>query len=206
MTPKISKDGFAERKIDFRLFAFYQYFEHLVIFIVTLLIAVVVVAAVWKLVLKIGFSSIFANGFDPSDYKTFQAIFGMIFTVIIALEFKKSLLIVAERNDSVVQISSVLVIALLAVCRKLIILDLGATDAIEVVSLAAAILALGLVYWLIHERHRGTVPEPPRRDRLEAQTAWRPDPSAADGRRSFSQADRQFTCSTGFRRSCATNS
>ena len=49
----------------------------------------------------------------------------MIFTVIIALEFKKSLLVVAERKERVVQIQTVVVIALLAICRKVILLDLA---------------------------------------------------------------------------------
>jgi hypothetical protein len=31
----------------------------------------------------------------------FQAVFGMIFTVIIALEFKRSLPVLAERRDSI---------------------------------------------------------------------------------------------------------
>ena len=75
----------------------------------------------------------------------------MIFTVIIALEFKKSLLVMAERRDSVVQIRSVVMIALLAICRKVIILDLAETDAMHTLALAAAILALGVVYWLIHD-------------------------------------------------------
>jgi uncharacterized membrane protein (DUF373 family) len=73
----------------------------------------------------------------------------MIFTVIIALEVKKSLLVVAERRDSVVQIRSVVMIALLAICRKVIILDLTETDALHILALAAAILALGIVYWLV---------------------------------------------------------
>jgi uncharacterized membrane protein (DUF373 family) len=81
-------------------------------------------------------------------------VFGMIFTVIIALEFKKSLLIVAERKGSVVQIRTVVVIALLAICRKVIILDLAETDAWHILALAAAILALGSVYWLIRDRDR----------------------------------------------------
>jgi uncharacterized membrane protein (DUF373 family) len=79
-------------------------------------------------------------------------VFGMIFTVIIALEFKKSLLVVAERTERVMQIQAVVVIALLAICRKIIILDLTETDAWHILSLAAAILALGGVYWLIRER------------------------------------------------------
>jgi uncharacterized membrane protein (DUF373 family) len=71
--------------------------------------------------------------------------------VIIALEFKKSLLVMAERRDSVVQIRSVVMIALLAICRKVIILDLAETDAMHTLALAAAILALGVVYWLIRD-------------------------------------------------------
>ena len=79
----------------------------------------------------------------------FQTVFGMIFTVLIAIEFKRSLLVVVERGDSVVQVRSVILIALLAVVRKLIILDLSSTDAFHLLALAAAILALGAVYWLV---------------------------------------------------------
>jgi len=84
----------------------------------------------------------------------------MIFTVIIALEFKRSLLVVAERRDSVVQVRSVILIALLAVVRKLIILDLSSTDAFHLLALAAAILALGAVYWLVRDQGqpRETIP------------------------------------------------
>jgi uncharacterized membrane protein (DUF373 family) len=76
----------------------------------------------------------------------------LVFTVIIALEFKRSLLVVAERRHSVVQVRSVILIALLAVVRKLIILDLSSTDAFHLLALAAAILALGAVYWLVRDQ------------------------------------------------------
>lgn len=138
-----------QAKAEFRLLSLYQRFEHVVILILTGLISIVVIAAVWNLILKIMFGLLFSGSFDPSDYSAFQAVFGMIFTVIIALEFKKSLLVVAERKDSVVQIQSVIVIALLAISRKVIILDLATADAWHILSLAAAILALGIVYWLI---------------------------------------------------------
>jgi uncharacterized membrane protein (DUF373 family) len=137
---------------EFRLLSLYQRFEHVVIVILTALIAVIVVVAVWNLTLKILFGLVLPGGLDPSDYPAFQAVFGMIFTVIIALEFKKSLLVVADRHDSVVQIRSVVVIALLAICRKIIILDLTETDALHTLAFAAAILALGVVYWLMRDR------------------------------------------------------
>ena len=139
-------------KTEFKLLSFYQRFEHVVILILTALVAIVVLAAVWNLILKILFGLVFSGRFDPSDHSVFQAVFGMIFTVIIALEFKKSLLVVAERKRTVVQIQTVVVITLLAICRKVIILDLAETDALHILSLAAAIIALGIVYWLIRDR------------------------------------------------------
>jgi uncharacterized membrane protein (DUF373 family) len=148
------KDEWKAARAEFKLLSLYQRFEHVVIVILTALIAIVVVVAVWNLGLKILFGLVVAGSFDPSDYSAFQAVFGMIFTVIIALEFKKSLLVVAERKDRVVQIQAVVVIALLAVCRKILILDLAETDAWHILSLAAAILALGGVYWLIRDRDR----------------------------------------------------
>jgi uncharacterized membrane protein (DUF373 family) len=137
---------------QFRLLSLYQRFEHIVVLFLTALIAVVIVAALWTLSLKILFGLVLSGSLDPSDYSAFQAVFGMILTVIIALEFKKSLLVVAERRDTVVQIRSVVMIALLAICRKVIILDLTETDALHILAFAAAIFALGIVYWLIGNR------------------------------------------------------
>jgi uncharacterized membrane protein (DUF373 family) len=134
--------------------SFYQKFEHLVILVLTGLIAVVIVSAVWNLALKVLFSLILAGSFDPTNPVVFQTVFGMIFTVIIALEFKRSLVVLAERRDTVVQVRTVILIAMLAVVRKLIILDLTRTHAEELFGLAAAILALGAVYWLVREQDR----------------------------------------------------
>jgi uncharacterized membrane protein (DUF373 family) len=132
----------------------YERFEHLVVLILTGLIAVVVVAAVWDLALKIVWGLVLTDTFDVSDHGMFQAVFGMIFTVIIAIEFKRSLLVVAERKETVVQVRAVILLAMLAIVRKLIILDLKATSASQLFALAAAILALGAVYWLVRGQDR----------------------------------------------------
>lgn len=127
---------------------FYQKFEHISILILSGLIAIIVALAMWNLALKILFS-LLASSFDPTDYTVFQTVFGMIFTVIIALEFKRSLLVLAERRSSIVQVRTVILIALLAVVRKLIILDPSSTDALYLLALAATTLALGAGYWLV---------------------------------------------------------
>jgi uncharacterized membrane protein (DUF373 family) len=148
------KEELSGARKKFRLFSLYQRFEYVVVMLLTALIAIIVIAAVWTLTLKILFGVVLSGSLDPSDYSVFQAVFGMIFTVIIALEFKKSLLVVAERRETVVQIRSVVMIALLAICRKVIILDLNETDAVHILALAAAVLALGVVYWLVGDRNQ----------------------------------------------------
>lgn len=142
-------DAFADFRAQWTPLTLYERFEHAVVLILSTLIAVVVVAAVWHLILKIVIGLVLSDQFDPTDYGVFQGIFAMIFTVIIALEFKKSLLVVAERTSSIVQVRTVIVIAVLAIVRKIIILDLSTTEAAKLLALAAAMLALGAVYWLV---------------------------------------------------------
>jgi uncharacterized membrane protein (DUF373 family) len=148
------KEELAAGRHRWKLLTFYEKFEHAVIIVLTALIAVVVALAVWNLVLKVAVSVFSGSGFDPTDYAVFQALFGMIFTVIIALEFKRSLLVVAERRHGIVQVRTVILIALLAIVRKLMIIDPSTADAQQVLALAAAILTLGAVFWLVRDQDR----------------------------------------------------
>jgi uncharacterized membrane protein (DUF373 family) len=147
------RDEFAAARIRWNLLTFYQKFEHAVIVLLTALIAIVITLALWNLTLTVASSLVYAD-LDVTDHSVFQSLFGMILTVIIALEFKRSLLIIAERKQSIVQVRTVILIALLAVVRKLIIFDLATTDASKLYALAAAILALGGVYWVVRDQDR----------------------------------------------------
>ena len=148
------RDELGVARVQFKTLTFYNKFEHICILILTALIAIVIVIAIWHLALKILLGLIFSEGFDPTDYRVLQTVFGMIMTVIIALEFKRSLLVIAERTESVVQVRTVVLIALLAIVRKVLILDLATTDAMQLFALSAAILALGAVYWLVRDQDR----------------------------------------------------
>ena len=165
------QDRFRQARAEWMLLTFYERFEQVVILILTGLISLVVVFAVWNLALKIFHAVLAPQGFDPTDYSVFQAIFGAIFTVIIALEFKRSLLVVAERKESIVQVRTVILIALLAIVRKLIILDLTSTDALQLFALAAAILALGAVYWLVRDQDRSIERDLPAQHRRRRQSS-----------------------------------
>jgi len=132
----------------------YLKFEYAVVLVLTALISIIIVSAIWKLAIKILYSLVLSDTFDLTDLAAFQSVFGMIFTVIIALEFKRTLLLVTERTESVVQVRAGILIALLAIVRKLIILDISPGDAPQLLALAVATLSLGGVYWLIRDQDR----------------------------------------------------
>jgi uncharacterized membrane protein (DUF373 family) len=148
------RDELTAARRNWGLLTFYEKFEHAVIVVLTALIAIVILMAVWNLMLKVILAIIVSGSFDPTDYTVFQAVFGMIFTVLIALEFKRSLLVMAERHTGIVQVRTVILIALLAIVRKLLIIDLSATEPAQLFALVAAILVLGAVHWLVREQDR----------------------------------------------------
>jgi uncharacterized membrane protein (DUF373 family) len=152
------REEFAEARRRFNLLSFYDKFEYLVVLVLTTLISAFIVFALWNLVLTI-VQSVRSSTLTPDNYQVFQSIFGMMFTVIIALEFKRSILVSAQRMHSIIQVRTVILIGLLAVVRKLIILDVGDAATRELFALAAAIVALGIAYWLVCDRGGSTLVE-----------------------------------------------
>jgi uncharacterized membrane protein (DUF373 family) len=142
----------ASRWERWRGLSFQAQFEHSIVLFLSGLIALIVVLTVWSLALKVSAIVVTSGSFDATDPAAFQSLFGMIFTVIIALEFRRTLLVITERQRSIVHVRAVILIAMLAIVRKLIILDLASGEAGELFALAAAILALGGVYWLVRDR------------------------------------------------------
>jgi uncharacterized membrane protein (DUF373 family) len=131
----------------------YGRFEQFIVLILSVLIAIVVLSATWHLAVSVG-ALILTGHIDPASQGEFQRIFGMIVIVLIALEFEHSLLVVLARHESIVRLRTVLVIAMLAMVRKFIAVDVNAIAAEELLALSAAILALGIVHWLVRDQDR----------------------------------------------------
>jgi uncharacterized membrane protein (DUF373 family) len=81
-----------------------------------------------------------------------MAVFGKIVTLLIALEFNHTLQYVARRRESIIRTKVVLLIALLALARKFIILDVDKLSAGHLLGLAAIALVLAVSYRLLRER------------------------------------------------------
>ena len=131
---------------------YYQHFERAVALVLTVVIALIVTVALYRLCVEVVSSLVF-GAVNPLDHSVFQAVFGEIMTLLIALEFNHTLRYAVTRNQSVIQTKVVLLIALLALSRKFVILDIHTTTPDALVGLAAITLALGATYWLMCDRN-----------------------------------------------------
>lgn len=132
---------------------FYERFEQLIALVLSAVIAVIIAIALWRLVREVVVMLVMGL-LDPLDHTVFQGVFGMIMTLLIAMEFKHSIIRVVHRKAHIIQVKTVILIAQLAVARKFIILDLQTTGAMQVFALGFAVLVLAVAHWLIRERDR----------------------------------------------------
>ena len=133
---------------DWAILSYYQRFEGIVAFVLTVVIALIILVALYRLSASV-IAGLVLGVVNPLEPSAFQAVFGEILTLLIALEFNHTLQYVVKREQSIIQTKVVLLIALLAIARKFIILDLGEVSPGQLVGLAAVALALGVCYWLM---------------------------------------------------------
>lgn len=89
-------------------------------------------------------------------------VFGLFLNILIALEILEN--ITAYLKKHVIQVELVIVTSLIAVARKIIILDLEKKTAMDLIALAVAILALAVSYWIIrnvsHKKSKPSIDPP----------------------------------------------
>jgi uncharacterized membrane protein (DUF373 family) len=128
----------------------YERFENAVMFVLTILLVLMIAFATYHLVLDV-YGLLAGGQLDPNDPKIYPDIFSLIFTILIGFEFKHSFLTATATQTSVIRIRSIILIGMLATVRKVIFLDLRQAPFTDTVAVAASILALGIVYWLVRD-------------------------------------------------------
>lgn len=129
---------------------YYQRFEQIIAVILSTVISVIILISLYQLILTV--FDLLLEATNPLEHQVFQTVFGMIMTLLIAMEFKHSIVKVALRQDSIIQVKTVVLIALIALSRKFVILDPDTTSPAKIAALAGATVAMGVVYWLLRER------------------------------------------------------
>lgn len=90
---------------------------------------------------------------DPLQIKRFAkglfTLFGLFLNVLIALEIVENITAYLKRH--IIQVELVIGTSLIAVARKIIILDLEKTAGNDLIALAVTILALSAAYWVVRK-------------------------------------------------------
>ncbi|MEG4118223.1 phosphate-starvation-inducible PsiE family protein [Microcoleus sp. N9_B4] len=115
-------------------------------------------AMIWVILLSVCDLLIFlakelVNHTDNLLKDTLFVIFGLFLNVLIALEILEN--ITAYLKKHVIQVELVIVTSLIAVSRKIIILDLEKKTAADLIGLATAIFALSISYLIVRSTNRG---------------------------------------------------
>ena len=122
-------------------------------FFVLILMTIIVGIAIVELAIIL-----YYDLFDPTDDVLFLEIdelfriFGFFFIILIGFELVET--VEMYFKDNVIHAEVVLLVAVIAVSRKVILLDLEKYDPIAVIGLAFIILSLGACYWFIKKSHR----------------------------------------------------
>jgi uncharacterized membrane protein (DUF373 family) len=86
---------------------------------------------------------------------TLFELFGLVLNVLIALEILANITAYLKKN--VTQVELVIVTSLIAVARKIIILDLEKKSSGDLIALAVAVFALSISYAIVHQINKRTV-------------------------------------------------
>lgn len=113
--------------------------------LLSLLMLVVIFAALGDLAIFI-FQEILSQSEGSFSQNLFK-VFGLFLNVLIALEILEN--ITGYLKKHVLQVELVIVTSLIAIARKIIILDLKVTEGIEIIGLGIAILSLSISYFII---------------------------------------------------------
>lgn len=130
---------------DDRFLGFIKMIETLVSKILSLAMVFVILVAIGDLIIFLIKEVIT----EPIGFfnTTLIQLFGLFLNILIALELLDN--ITAYLRKHVVQVELVIVTSLIAVARKIIILDLDKVDGIQLIGLAIAILALSISYLVV---------------------------------------------------------
>jgi uncharacterized membrane protein (DUF373 family) len=124
-------------------------------FVVLILMTIIVAIAIVELGIIL-----YVDLFDSTDDVLFLEIdelfriFGFFFIILIGFELVET--VEMYFKDNIIHAEVVLLVAVIAVSRKVILLDLEKYDPLSVIGLGFVIIALGGCYWFIKNSCRST--------------------------------------------------
>lgn len=130
-------------------------FHRIIYLVLLILLGIVLVVSVINLAIIVVMFLVDDGGFILESHEIIQ-IFGYFLLVLIGVEFFESIL--TYLRDHVIHVEVIVMVAMTAVARKVILLDSEVSD-MHLLGLGFLILSLGIAYYLIRRSHREKIQE-----------------------------------------------
>ena len=124
-------------------------FEHWVVLVLVFIIGLITIMAMARLLVGL-YDAVFVS-WDIKNAQSIQLLFGMVMTVLIALEFGHSILKHIREYSTIIQAQEVILIGMMAVVRKIMIVDMSETSALQLGALGIVAVSLASAYWLMRD-------------------------------------------------------
>ncbi|MFT7371736.1 MAG: uncharacterized membrane protein (DUF373 family) [Oleiphilaceae bacterium] len=120
---------------------------------IRILAVLMVLVIFWSIadVVYVLYSRLITPPYFLLDVEDILQTFGAFMLVLIAVEIFINIRLYLGSN--IIPVELVIATALMAVARKVIVLDLKLVSSDQIVGLALVTLALGISYWLVKQRH-----------------------------------------------------
>lgn len=133
---------------------FINFLQKVILWSVKVLAFLMVIVILWSVADVI--YTLYLKSREPSiliyDFDEVLTIFGAFLVVLIAIEIFLNIILYLKKDMG--HLKLVVATALMAIARKVIILDYDQVSDLHMVGMGALILALGFAYWFICKTHR----------------------------------------------------
>jgi len=126
-------------------------FETLITMGIVVMISIMILAAFYSLVIET-YHLVLHGAFDTLDHKAFQSAFGMVMTILIAIELNRTIMQANTEDGREVIVKTVVLVSILAISRQFIVSEIETVSPLTLVALAFSLLSLGIVNWLMNRK------------------------------------------------------
>jgi len=131
----------------------YRNFERLVVAALTIMVSISVVLTLAQS--GVALYKVVVSDTHMLNHEAFIKVFGTFMTVLIALEFNHTVLPDITSKLPLVKVRSVLLVALLALSRKVVLVDFKEIEFTSMIGLAVLIVSVAATYWVIQKEEPG---------------------------------------------------
>ncbi|MGE0078824.1 MAG: phosphate-starvation-inducible PsiE family protein [Bacteroidales bacterium] len=120
--------------------------QKIIIYFLLIIISVLLIVAILDVIIQL-YEGIIANSLTVFVQTQFSQLIGLFLTILIGVELLEA--VKAFLKEDIVHVEIVVLVAIIAISRKVIVMEISAIEHMELIALAIMLIALAATYWVI---------------------------------------------------------